>query len=179
MQQLKYPIGPVTNENVAASCLRSAAKPLTRPRSAARVATLWFYRNLEACNLVTTGKAGTVTSLQAGTTVDCRVVVVRRRTRYVRSEMKEGEERTCPQALSTSRRLRRLCRHAAKTQNVAQLGLMVFHSYQKLSIACCCRPHQTFFIVQVIESHATHSWHMFYLSKNKLYWNQKTKRKLH
>jgi hypothetical protein len=25
------------------------------------------------------------------------------------------------------------------------------------------------------ESHATHSWHMFYLSKNKVHWNQKPK----
>jgi hypothetical protein len=27
----------------------------------------------------------------------------------------------------------------------------------------------------VIKNHATHSWHMFYLSKNRLHWNQKTK----
>jgi hypothetical protein len=29
------------------------------------------------------------------------------------------------------------------------------------------------------KSHATHSWHMFYLSKNKLHWNQKTKTMLY
>jgi hypothetical protein len=40
MQQSKYPIGPIPNENITAGCLRSPAKTVTRPRSAVRVATL-------------------------------------------------------------------------------------------------------------------------------------------
>jgi hypothetical protein len=62
--------------------------------------------------------------------------------------MKEGEERTCPQAFSTSRRLRRLCRHAVKTQNVAQPDLMVFHSIKNFPSLVAVDSIITFFIVQ-------------------------------